>query len=132
MTRTSGDSISHHYGNRSRYVKGTAQKLVLGADIRHALGFSAPGRLGGWLSVVGPAGAILYYGAGIFVWPQEHFYHSVFNLRTTTVVELKNASVTVHTQPISIKARLIQLSQAVSKVRVGNSTICCCASRTQL
>ena len=133
IKRTSGDSIAHHYGNSSKYVRGTAQKLVLGANISHSLGFQAQGRLGGWLAVLGPRGGILYYGQGICVWAQLHFFHSVIMVSTTTLVECKNANAIVDkSNGFSIKACVLELRQAIARIRVSNCATRCCGNYTML
>ena len=132
IRRTSGNVTTHHYGNTVRYVRGRGERLVLGGALRHGVGFSALGRLGGWLAIVGPVGGIPYYGFGIFVWPQMHMYHSYVMATTSTIVELKNIDVKVEKHALSIKARVLQVRKALSEVRVSNCTIRCCATRTQL
>ena len=133
IKRTSGDVTTHHYGNTSRYVRGFTQKIVLGSDTSHSVGFTAVGRLGGWLGVLGAAGGIPYYGAGIFVWPQMHFFHSVVMATTSTIVEFKNASVvTDKSHSFAMRTGLVALKNAIARIRVSTCSTCCVGNYTEL
>ncbi|MDD9982508.1 MAG: hypothetical protein OXU81_14320, partial [Gammaproteobacteria bacterium] len=132
--RTSGDVTSHHYGNTTRYVRGAfVQRIVTGADVRHTVGFSSLGRLGGWMAVLGPAGGIPYYGAGIFVWPNVHFFHSVVMARTSAIVEFKNAScVTDKSHSFTASTAWCSLFTAIAEAGISNCSTRCAGNYTAL
>ena len=130
---TSGDTVAHHFGSTSRYVRGYTQKFVLGGDFSHTVGASALGRLGGWLAILGGAGGIPYYGAGIFLWPQVHFFHSVVMCSTVTIVDVKNKSCTTDTtRKYALRHRYWALFSAIADARISSCSACCAGTYTEL
>ena len=125
ITTTNGTVTKHRYGHETKYTRGRAELLVVGGDIKHGLGFSALGRLGGWLAILGPTGGIPYWGLGVFVWPQIHMYHSLIMVSSTTVVEAKKVGLQKKVWPLSIKANALRIKSTLSEVRISN---CCIRS----
>ncbi len=130
---TSGDTETHHFGHTYRYVRGFAQKIVVGGDFSHTVGAAALGRLGGWMAVLGAVGGIMYYGAGIFLWPQAHFFHSMVMCTTSTIVDCKNSSCeTEKTLDFSMRKYGVAMWNAIARIRISGCSACCAGNYNAL
>ena len=112
IKRTSGDSVSHHYGNTRRYVRGSSHDFVLGAKTNVRVGFAALCALGGWLRPWGPVSGRLYSGHAFYVWPHVFILQSVVTLTSTKLAIKSNAHKTIKTHKMSFKKSFLRHFQA--------------------
>ena len=115
IRRTSGDTVSHHYGVWQRYERGSSNSLVLGASTNVRVGFSGLSVFGGWLRPWGPLSLRMYFGAAYYLWPQVFILQGTVTL-TNLMYDYKSAGLDARTTNLSCKASIIRNRLAATNV----------------
>ena len=118
IATTSGDSVSHHYGNTRRYIRGGSHAFILGAETSVRVGHASLGVLGGWLRLWGPLSGRLYFGAAYYLWPQLFILQATMSM-IYTKIEVKSTRLNVRKTGLSRKACFIRLIRSNVDVQTG-------------
>ena len=119
IRRTSGDTVSHHYGATRRYESGSSNALVLGASTNVRVGMAAFGMSGRWLRSWGPASLLMHSGAAYYLWPQVFLLQGTVTL-TSLVCDYDSAGLQARTTNLSCNTSIIRHRLATTNAETAH------------